>query len=696
MNFLNPAVLVALAAAAIPVVLHFFNLRKLKTVEFSSLKFLKELRKTKIKRLKLKQLILMILRVLVIVCLVLAFSRPVVEGEFPFFQSYARSSAVILIDNSVSMELTDESGMRFNQAKKTADRIISALSDGSEIALVPLSGASINNSFLFSKDYERMKEIVNNLNLELRPANIADGLTIAESFFAEADNINKEIFIISDFQNNTFSVREGDTLRIENENIGIYPVPIGLNSKTDIKNLSIDSVRIISSIFREDRPVEVEAAIHNHSENDNAGIVVSLLLNNERIAQRSIDIPGNETRNVSIAGIPRTSGAVRAKVQIEGDALEADNERHFGFILPEERATLVIGSKNRYLKAFFEGVETVSGLTRTTYIKPDEVAATNFKDFDALVLSENDYSEGDLERVRKFVKAGGKALIFANDTCDTAVFSEFVDSLGFGNVSKTELTGDAPVIFKSVDKMHPIFENVFADSKDSESEIETPILKKVNLVSGGTQIISMNAGAFLAESRYGEGKSIYVGASTSAGRGNFALSGLFPTILYKSLVYLNSSETSSTEVIVGEEPVVTLPEIFAGTATCKVIDPEGEPAFLNIVGSGNVVGIMPGTEELPGVYTVLDDNEKPAAMYALNPAPSEAYSKIPKGDEIVEELGKHTESERVISLIENSQNVSENIIKARIGTELWKIFALAALLFAIAEMTVARIGTIEE
>ena len=54
MTFLNPLVLLGLAAAAIPVLLHLLNLRKLKTIEFSSLRFLKELQKTKIRRLKLR------------------------------------------------------------------------------------------------------------------------------------------------------------------------------------------------------------------------------------------------------------------------------------------------------------------------------------------------------------------------------------------------------------------------------------------------------------------------------------------------------------------------------------------------------------------------------------------------------------------------------------------------------------------
>ena len=73
MTFLNPFVLIGLAAASIPILLHLFNLRKLQKIEFSTLTFLKELQKTKIRRLKLRQLLLLFLRTMIVVLVVTAF-----------------------------------------------------------------------------------------------------------------------------------------------------------------------------------------------------------------------------------------------------------------------------------------------------------------------------------------------------------------------------------------------------------------------------------------------------------------------------------------------------------------------------------------------------------------------------------------------------------------------------------------------
>ena len=84
MTFLNPIALIGLLAAGIPILLHMFNLRKLKTIEFSTLSFLKELQKTKIRRLKLRQLLLLLLRTLLVVFMVTRLLSPHAQRVAPW------------------------------------------------------------------------------------------------------------------------------------------------------------------------------------------------------------------------------------------------------------------------------------------------------------------------------------------------------------------------------------------------------------------------------------------------------------------------------------------------------------------------------------------------------------------------------------------------------------------------------------
>jgi hypothetical protein len=125
MTFLNPFILLGLAAAAIPLIIHLFNFRKPKRVDFSSLAFLKERQKTTMQRVRIKQWLLLLLRTLAIGCLVLAFARPTLTGGLgTALGGRATTSIALVIDNSLSMTLRDVQGEYLEQARAIAGSII--------------------------------------------------------------------------------------------------------------------------------------------------------------------------------------------------------------------------------------------------------------------------------------------------------------------------------------------------------------------------------------------------------------------------------------------------------------------------------------------------------------------------------------------------------------------------------------------
>ena len=76
MNFLFPAFLLAAAAVAIPILLHFRRQPPQKAVPFSSLMFLEQTPVAPRTRRKLEDWLLLALRCLALVLLALMFSRP--------------------------------------------------------------------------------------------------------------------------------------------------------------------------------------------------------------------------------------------------------------------------------------------------------------------------------------------------------------------------------------------------------------------------------------------------------------------------------------------------------------------------------------------------------------------------------------------------------------------------------------------
>ena len=82
MNFIFSSLLWFLPFVLLPFIIHLLNKRNVKTVEFSSIRFLKLIEKDSINKLKLIQLLLLIIRTLIVFLIIIMLSRPVIKGLF--------------------------------------------------------------------------------------------------------------------------------------------------------------------------------------------------------------------------------------------------------------------------------------------------------------------------------------------------------------------------------------------------------------------------------------------------------------------------------------------------------------------------------------------------------------------------------------------------------------------------------------
>ena len=115
MRYQNPQLLYFLFAIAIPILIHLFNFRKHKTIYFSSIRFLKEIKEDKRKRSNLKNLLILLSRILAIFFLVMAFAKPFI----PLNKEHKPTENIfIYIDNSFSMDAENQNGNLLAQAKE--------------------------------------------------------------------------------------------------------------------------------------------------------------------------------------------------------------------------------------------------------------------------------------------------------------------------------------------------------------------------------------------------------------------------------------------------------------------------------------------------------------------------------------------------------------------------------------------------
>ena len=107
---LNPLLLWFLPLALLPVILHLLNLNRLREVELPTFRFLMEGYVQERSRIKLIEWLLLLLRTAVVLLVVGALSRPVVQRFSALFGSGVKD-VVFVVDAGMSTGLVSEGGL---------------------------------------------------------------------------------------------------------------------------------------------------------------------------------------------------------------------------------------------------------------------------------------------------------------------------------------------------------------------------------------------------------------------------------------------------------------------------------------------------------------------------------------------------------------------------------------------------------
>ncbi len=182
----------------------------------------------------------------------------------------------------------------------------------------------------------------------------------------------------------------------------------------------------------------------------------------------------------------------------------------------------------------------------------------------------------------------------------------------------------------------------------------------------------------------------YIAVSPGDEWSSFPLTGLFPIIIYRGIIYLTSSSIISQYVEPGKDYHISISKRFAQGGNFKIIDPVGTESFKSaaLLPAGAVIAFEPFRQF--GVYRVLSSVGEPAGIISVNPIPSESMTESLSRKVIIKSIEGLVSDNSIIEFVDNPQNIKQNIKRARIGTELWQIFIIGALLCAIAEMLIER------
>lgn len=692
MTFLNPAVLFGLVAAAIPVLLHLLNLRKLKKIEFSTLSFLKELRKNKIRKIKLKQWLLLALRVLIIIFLVTAFARPALKGiSIGGTASAAKTTAIFIIDDTFSMSVISENGSHFNQARQMIRNLLDGLQEGDDAAILRVSEAA-DQEIKTTSNLQELRKEIDGLNISYKSGTLHAAISKAAQMLYGSRNFNKEIYLFSDFQKDRLS-NKGEAFsnfsHLLNDKVKLYSFRL---PGDDSFNAAIDSLTVNNQILEPGKPISFTCRVRNYSNRTLNNFVVSLFVNGSRSAQRSVTLSPGESRQIVFETTLKSAGFIEVFAETEDDDVLQDNRKYLSFSIPEKTNTAIFASSPEDAR-FIEAAVTSGGSGfNITSRSINQINSFNLNDFDAIILIGSSGITQNADRIREYLRSGGGILLMPDAD---AVFTEFRNAcaaLGLpapGGSAGTQNSNAQSAAFFNIDYEHPLFSGLFAPG--AKRQIESPDIYyyfKLFPQGRGKNIISLvDNSSFLSEYKITNGRALVISSAPSLEWGTLPLKAIFAPLIYRSASYLAFRAGAANSYIAGQSANINLKNNVL--PQLRVVKPDSSAEFINLQSASQ--NYFPyGNTEQTGNYKIFSGGTL-LDYFSVNTDPAESdLSSMDENNfkEYLDKIGfKGTDFQ-----FEPGDDYLKEIRQARFGSELWRIFLLAALILAIIEMTVSRVS----
>ena len=469
MAFLNPLFLFGLLATGIPLVIHLWNRRRVLTIDFSSLIFITAAHRENARRFQLRQFLILFLRMAIIALIALALARPFLTLGLPVASVRAKTDVIIVLDNSYSMAYQDINGIRLDKAKTLAVDIIDTLRHGDRASLILMSDIPKPVFRQLTPDIESVIAAINDTETSYRTTNVQPSLELAHEILTESEQLNKEIYLISDFAQNGWE----NWNRLPNRSgarISLIPVAEG-----EAHNISIKEIRPSNQLIGVDLPFQLNVTTVNHSVAPLDQNILTLFIGGEKQKTMSFSVAANESLNTTLTYNFSTPGTHIGYLTLTDDRLNIDNQRYFALDALGEVRVLCVGEQTEYLtlalnphnpaalsfpsgNTYPEKENSNGVMILPTQCTPDEFVNFPLEDYDVIVLADVlTMSRQMSAQLQEFTRQGKSIIVFVSNRSNVAGYNES------GRVWLPARLGSSlkwtpPQRVQAYEETHPIFD----------------------------------------------------------------------------------------------------------------------------------------------------------------------------------------------------------------------------------------------
>jgi Aerotolerance regulator N-terminal/von Willebrand factor type A domain len=470
-GFWTSTLAVAIAAGAVPIIIHLLNRRRFRIVKWAAMRFLLAAQRQNTRRLRLEQLILLALRVLLVLLVVAAMASVTPWAEamwtyiWPEGAGFARLQngrihKIIVLDGSLSMAVKTESGKNaFERARDLAVQIVhdSAPGDAFNVLLVKDTPTWIVGEI--AHDAGKVAREISLLRLPHGNASTPQALNMIAAKLAEspARFDAREVYFLTDMQKATWLASEGVAgaesrktpapatpsrdrqviQELQNRARTIF-VDVG---RDGVNNLAVTDISVSAPFLTTGALIPVKATVQNFGHEVRQQLRVDLLAGRARSEGRDppftlrvvetqvINLQAGERRTVSFGHKFATPGTFALQVRIEPDDLDVDNSRTAIVAVKDTIPVLLVNGKSAVADRFDKATEYLrlalnpypkGQSPRTAPLRPRVVSTTQFSDpadtnlipYDCVFLCDvARLSANEIGRLESHLRRGGGVVV---------------------------------------------------------------------------------------------------------------------------------------------------------------------------------------------------------------------------------------------------------------------------------------------
>ncbi len=636
MLFKYPQLLWALWLLLLPILVHLLQLRKFKRTPFTNVKLLQKVVAKSQRSQSLKRWLLLFTRMALFASLIFAFAQPFTASS----TALKEQEIVLYLDNSHSLQLRKDNS---SLLEETIQELIESIPTGVRFTL-------------FTNDEEFKDVTIDDIQNELlQLAFSPNQLTLNDIFlksgtyFSQSTSTNKKLIVLSDFQRSI-----NGTIPDSLNEIEPYFVPLRVEN---MNNISLDSLYLQTGNSPEKNLVVIVSGSSPFESTP-----ISAYNGKALIAKAAVSYTPNEKSKI-IFTLPANE-EITGKVSISDMGLTYDNELYFNINTREKIKILTLGTANDLFLQKLFGDDSCE----YSSVDEDEQAIPLIDSQDLVILNELTSISIPLQAsIKEYLQQGGSMIVIPSQEMNVRDFNKILSGTGFSYGTRLAV----PQQITGINYEHPLFVNVFKDRIDN---FQYPDVKQYYKVNGNTSdILSYANGAPFLASR----GDVYVfSASLEYVNSNFKSSPLVVPSVYA--IALQSRKLASLYYTMENENSVDIPELMQQDRIISV-QKDGEEFIprQQSIGQKTRLWFSEYPKE-PGTYEL--KNTQQNMSLSFNYARKESDLSYLE----VESMEGATIKSSVSELFNEIEN--DNAV-----TNLWKWFAILALLFILTEVIIQKV-----